>query len=143
METNERKSRKNGFEYPWHIYQILTWLLLPLILTHYYAFLMFLLWHNIVIQVILTLLFTIFTISLCICVYYTVSIDPIDDMYESCSGRRTFNNTNTNTVIEESNTRCYLCEKDVHHSSKHCRECEKCVLRFDHHCKWYYYYHYH
>jgi hypothetical protein len=57
--------------------------------------------------------------------YRTCSIDPID---EALIG----------AVLpqDEAHLYCYICEKDVHDSSKHCRYCDKCVRRFDHHCKW-------
>ena len=31
---------------------------------------------------------------------------------------------------------CHICESCVMQGSKHCRTCNKCVLNFDHHCRW-------
>lgn len=59
--------------------------------------------------------------------YYTCSTDPADDAVLS--------NARINRNADDS-LYCYLCELNVHNSSRHCRFCDKCVKGFDHHCKW-------
>lgn len=117
--------RKSGFERPWDYLQMGTWILFPLITTHYFAFLYFLLWDSIAAKVVLTILFGIFTISTFAFAGVTCAVDPADDML--C---KEVNPPYTDPIY------CYLCETDVHPTSKHCRYCDKCVVRFDHHCKW-------
>lgn len=117
---------------PWHPFQIATWFLFPIILVHYYAFLEHLLWKPVAVEIVLTILFSIFSIATAVFAYFTVTIDPIDDAVlcveipQSPTG-----SSKTKEVIH-----CYLCEKDVHQTSKHCRFCDKCIIGFDHHCKW-------
>lgn len=121
--------RKNGFERPLDYLQICTWLLYPLILTHYFSFLYFLLWNNLASKVVLTVLFCVFAVLSFISVVCTCSIDPADDALCRISQLPQQNS-------DENQIYCYLCEIHVHQSSKHCRYCDKCVTRFDHHCKW-------
>lgn len=120
--------RKNGFQSPFDPLQMCTWGLFPLILTHYYAFLYFLLWDQLSTKIILTCLFTLFAIGASISVLLTCSIDPADDILCGL--------TPVPTANDNSHIYCYLCEVYVDNSSKHCRYCDKCVTRFDHHCKW-------
>lgn len=117
--------RKGGFEQPWDYLQMCTWVLFPLILTHYFAFLYFLLWDSLAAKVVLTVLFIIFAISTFAFAATTCTVDPADEML--CKEVQ---------PIYNDPIYCYLCESDVHPTSKHCRYCDKCVVKFDHHCKW-------
>lgn len=119
--------RKTGFEWPWDNFQIITWFLFPIILTHYYAFLYFLLWDSYPLKVFLTALFSLFAVCTLIFVYLTCGIDPADD--HLCKPKSAL-------TEDPKDIYCFLCETSVHHTSKHCRFCDKCVEKFDHHCKW-------
>ena len=128
----ELDRRINGMQRPWHPFQIATWFLFPIILAHYYAFLEHLLWDPVAVEIVLTIVFSIFSICTAVFAYYTVTIDPIDDAVLCVEVPASTGGTSvTKEVIH-----CYLCEKDVHQTSKHCRFCDKCIIGFDHHCKW-------
>jgi hypothetical protein len=122
--------RRTGFQLPWDVLQITTWVLFPLIVVHYFAFLYFLLWTSVALRIILSVLFAIFAAFTAVAVYLTCSIDPADDAL-CCVSPTTVQPTSSENQIY-----CYLCETNVHKSSKHCRSCDKCIVRFDHHCKW-------
>lgn len=128
----DRKRRVNGMERPWHAFQIATWFLFPLVLVHYYAFLEHLLWQPLAVEVVLTIVFSLFAIACVVFAYFTVMTDPVDDAVLCTEITPTAPRDQKNKDI----IHCYLCEKDVHLSSKHCRFCDKCVIGFDHHCKW-------
>ena len=128
--NQKRPPRKNGFQYPFHVFQVATWLLFPLILVQYYAFLLPLLWTSEGVLVLLTVLYTCFAAATVVAVYFTVGTDPIDESYSNEVQHRIGQSEGSSSI------HCYLCERDVHSTSKHCRECDKCVMRFDHHCKW-------
>ena len=141
--------RSNGLQRPYHWLQIATWILDPIVLLHYYYFLRPLLWPHIAVQVIITFFFRYLSIYLykyilinilimkfnyslaalfgLIYGYYTCSTDPADDAVLS--------NARVNRNADDS-LYCYLCELNVHNTSRHCRFCDKCVKGFDHHCKW-------
>jgi len=132
--NQKRPPRKNGFQYPFHLFQVATWLLFPLILVQYYAFLMPLLWSSEGVHILLTVIYTCSAVGTVVAVYFTVGTDPIDETYYS--GNEVQHQHRIGQSEANNNIHCYLCERDVHSSSKHCRECDKCVMRFDHHCKW-------
>ena len=129
---SDQKRRINGLQRPWHEFQIATWVLFPIILVHYYAFLMHLLWRPVAVVIVLTIAFSLFAIACAISAYITLAIDPVDDalLCVDVEANSLESRSTAGTV------HCYLCEKDVDHSSKHCRFCDKCIVRFDHHCKW-------
>lgn len=118
--------RKNGFQKPWHLLQILTWFIYPTLLLHYYVFLMILLWDYIGVRVAITLFFSLCSVVALFAAYITCDINPADDAVLNKTAEYT----------EPGRVFCYLCETHVHSSSKHCKYCDKCVLHFDHHCKW-------
>lgn len=119
-------------ERPWHRFQIATWALFPIVLVHYYAFLEHLLWNPLAVEVVLTIVFSLFAIACVVFAYFTIMTDPVDDAVLCTEAPPTPSRDSKN----KDNIHCYLCEKDVHISSKHCRFCDKCVIGFDHHCKW-------
>ena len=96
-------SRKNGFQRPWHILQILSWALFPILNTHYFAFLMLLLWKILAVRVILTLFYCFMSVIIIIAAYLTCSVNPIDDQaYCTDPAKRA-----------PGSVYCYLCEAHV------------------------------
>ena len=130
-----KKMRKNGFESPWADEQMMTWVLFPAIIIHYFFFLQPLLWEKGGANFIFPLVF-IFSCILVSCgVYYTCSINPCDVHLLSPDDPR----RRAHTIVPEDeaeNIYCYVCEKAVNKTSKHCKFCRKCITAFDHHCKW-------
>lgn len=129
---DQRSRRSHGFERPWHPFQMATWVLYPLVLVHYYAFLHFLLW-NLTVQIVMLVLFTIISVTMGVSVYLTSITDPADASLHACAAA---DGTAAQVHDTGDSQFCYLCEVEVHSSSRHCRFCNKCVTRFDHHCKW-------
>jgi hypothetical protein len=152
-EDDDKGRRINGLQPPYHYLQIATWFLFPLILVHYYAYLMPLLWRNIADQVIVTLVFCLLCIGALVAGYLTCAIDPADPAViraaaaagtppprRLCSCLEDGVGSGDAAVPDNGETEgkifCYVCELHVEENSKHCRFCNKCVARFDHHCKW-------
>jgi hypothetical protein len=160
----KKPRRHNGFQYPWHYFQIMTWALYPIILVQFYAFLMPLLLtvynmdENLYgLFVFLVLVFSIFGFLAALAVYLTCTIDPADvaitnSEEDAVSHGACYDTTMRWLAMVDPNMHkggnpsennhngpsiyCYTCQCSVHTSSKHCRYCDKCVTRFDHHCKW-------
>ncbi|KAK8792569.1 hypothetical protein WA588_005061 [Blastocystis sp. NMH] len=111
--------RKNGFQWPWHPYQVISWVLFVVIVAAGIAFVGMVVPrpYNILFTVVTTLL----ELSIVALVVITTAINPADD----------FEDTN----IEKGHY-CFVCRKRVKASTEHCRPCNKCVADFDHHCKW-------
>eukprot|EP01039_Chlorochromonas_danica_P009853 gene9853-10899_t len=116
--------RRTGFDFPWDPLQVVTWLLFPLIVSHYFAFLFFMLWDDIS-KIVISVIYGVCALALAVSVCLTCFIDPADNALCGYAHRE-----------GQEEIFCYFCEVNVHASSKHCRFCDKCVLRFDHHCKW-------
>jgi len=115
---------------------MITWAIFPLLVIHYYAFVMHLLWDDLAAEVLCTLIFTVAVIGTAWAGYTTGHIDPSDDALTTPSAADADDDQENNRTNMDGKIHCYLCEKDVNNSSKHCRYCDKCVLHFDHHCKW-------
>lgn len=132
--------RKNGLQWPPHKLQVATWVLFPLLVTHYYGFLRPLIYLPDSLGIAITALFTVSCVLAVVYGYITCAVDPADDslLCEDGSYKTNSNasNTDSNSKPGETSIYCYLCESNVDKSAKHCRYCQKCVTRFDHHCKW-------
>ena len=121
--------RKNGLQWPPHKLQVATWFLFPLVLAHFYGFLMPFIWYKDSLGIALIVVFSFLSMLAVVSGYITCSVDPSDDSI-LCKPATVNDRPKSSTIY------CYLCECNVDKSSKHCRYCQKCVTRFDHHCKW-------
>lgn len=132
------ETRKNGFQRPWHPLQIVTWAIYPVLLTHYFAFLVPLLWDHIAVKIVVIFFFSISAIAAGFAAYITCVTDPADDSLYCNPNNRDSNSETVKVPIDslQTSSYCYICDTRVHISSKHCGSCKKCVLKFDHHCKW-------
>ena len=97
--------RRHGFQYPFHPFQVATWLLYPLLLIQYFAFLYPLLWRNIVSTIVLTAFFGLAAVGVLFSSIIASIIDPVDDAVLN-------KNHNSNTTSRAGEVYCYLC--DVH-----------------------------
>ena len=125
MSQHESCRRRNGFQAPLNSLQIGTWILFPILIIHYFAFLYPLLWPYLSVRIVVTFIFLTSSIAALITGYLVCGIDPADDHILS-----EHSSTEANPVY------CYLCETNVDCTSKHCRFCDKCIVGFDHHCRY-------
>ena len=125
MSQHESCRRRNGFQAPLNSLQIGTWILFPILIIHYFAFLYPLLWPYLSVRIVVTFVFLTSSIAALITGYLVCGIDPADDHILS-----EHSSTEANPVY------CYLCETNVDCTSKHCRFCDKCIVGFDHHCRY-------
>ncbi|XP_068941849.1 tubulin polymerization-promoting protein family member 3 isoform X4 [Petaurus breviceps papuanus] len=130
-----QRSRRNGWSWPPHPFQIVAWLLYLFFALIGFGILVPLLPHPWV-PAGYACMGIVFICHLV--VHLTaVSIDPADANVrdKSYSGPLPiFNRSQHAHVIED--LHCNLCDVDVSSRSKHCSACNKCVCGFDHHCKW-------
>ncbi|XP_027703267.1 probable palmitoyltransferase ZDHHC1 isoform X3 [Vombatus ursinus] len=113
-----QRSRRNGWSWPPHPFQIVAWLLYLFFALIGFGILVPLLPHP------------------WVPAGYAVSLgDDANVRDKSYAGPLPiFNRSQHAHVIED--LHCNLCDVDVSSRSKHCSACNKCVCGFDHHCKW-------
>mmetsp|Transcript_14231 Transcript_14231/g.25732 ORF Transcript_14231/g.25732 Transcript_14231/m.25732 type:complete len:409 (-) Transcript_14231:123-1349(-) len=138
--------RSNGFERPFHLSQVGTWILLPTLL------LQFLLFATPILPLAASIPCTIIVLvcgaATAFFTYKCCSIDPLDARLRRHLARQTGGTEGGPTCGESSPHNggkeddhelvkfCWVCGIDVHVSSMHCKFCNKCVENFDHHCHW-------
>uniref|UniRef100_A0A8C2YB03 Palmitoyltransferase n=1 Tax=Coturnix japonica TaxID=93934 RepID=A0A8C2YB03_COTJA len=130
-----QRARRNGWSWPLHPFQIITWLL--------YLFFA-LVGFGILVPLLPIHWLPAGYICPGVCFIYhlvvhltAVSIDPADAKVREknyLGPLATFNRNQHAHVIE--NHHCHVCDVNVSAKSKHCGTCNKCVHGFDHHCKW-------
>ncbi|CAG9310305.1 unnamed protein product [Blepharisma stoltei] len=117
--------KRNGFERPYHVLQILSWILLFCFSGIFYFIMIPQLSGAGVI--VTSAFYTVFLISAVVSAYLTTKCDPTDKLVKvQLEG----------TPVEPSEFICTLCKCFVTLGSKHCARCCRCVYKFDHHCKW-------
>ncbi|KAG1700850.1 hypothetical protein DVH05_011737 [Phytophthora capsici] len=121
--------RKNGWETPFHVLQLATWVVFPAVMALFFAF-----YTPILDQtpaIILSVVYAASCLVTVVSVVMCTGTDPSDDCV-----------TRPSTMADARDSRpdnrvyCNVCMKYVNNQSRHCRLCDKCVDVFDHHCKW-------
>lgn len=105
MSGTEEDRRINGWQYPYHPLQVVTWILFPVLLLQYFLFLMPLMWQNKPGVIGVSIVFGCSSIIAAWAVKVTCQIDPVDDAL--VGGMPGHNSTRDPTVY------CYLCEANV------------------------------
>lgn len=127
--------RKNGFEKPFNGMQITTWVLVPLLLIHFFICLTPTL--PLVFSAPLTAAFVIAALLASYNGYVTTATDAIDHLlfkHKYGYTHPSFKPSPESEDEEESNIKyCWVCQTNVYTQSMHCKYCDKCVNIFDHH----------
>lgn len=114
MSDRQKGRRINGLQRPFHYLQIVTWVLYPCILIHFFSFLMQLLWERPIIKYIVIVTFVVLAISTIVGAYMTLSIDPADDLVIAKTSPT--HNAPPLPSATGDNIYCYICETSVHSS---------------------------
>jgi len=114
-----QKRRKNGFERPFDVHQVVSWVAFGLLLAAFFGL------HTPVrttpLGIALTVIYAVLATMVVLSAGKCMCVDPRDK--GAAPGVTT-------------QRWCSYCEKQVNDRSKHCRKCNKCVQIFDHHCPW-------
>ncbi|ETK76964.1 hypothetical protein F441_17043 [Phytophthora nicotianae CJ01A1] len=121
--------RKNGWETPFHVLQLATWVVFPAVMALFFAFYTPILDKTpaIVLSVVYAAACLVTVVSVAVC----TGTDPSDDCIMRPSTLPDARDSRPDNRVY-----CNVCTKYVNDQSRHCRLCDKCVDVFDHHCKW-------
>lgn len=154
FEIEVKKVKRNGWIWPLHLYQILTWIFVTIDLI-YLVIEIFPMQEHVASFVSLLLIYGIIFVPLGyldIKLWFSDPTDPV--IYEErlkAHNQQQGNNLDGEHVVVKSSkydvidTRnydskyvyvCDICLTHVKDNTKHCRECNRWVSKFDHHWKW-------
>ena len=112
-------SRRNGFALPFHPLQIVSWNVFLVLEASFFTTIWIPLYSiESIYFVNLSIVYSVFSASTCICATMVTYIDP---MYKSDG---------------IPNKYCNVCKEKTPSQTMHCRFCNKCIEQFDHHCNW-------
>lgn len=121
--------RKNGWETPFHVLQLATWVVFPAVMALFFIF------YTPVLNKTLAIVLSIVYATACLITVMAVALCTGTDPSDDCI-------TIPSVIVDARESRsenrvyCNVCMKFVNDQSRHCRLCDKCVDVFDHHCKW-------
>lgn len=119
--------RKNGWVWPPHPFQGLSWMLFPVLVGGFYALQVPFMPSGLAEFV--GVVYGIAAVGTLYNTWACTSTDPRDPSLKGDADE-------SSKTMGDDRVYCNLCEHYVDHRSKHCRICDKCVEVFDHHCKW-------
>eukprot|EP00232_Nephroselmis_pyriformis_P006826 CAMPEP_0182883704 /NCGR_PEP_ID=MMETSP0034_2-20130328/18545_1 /TAXON_ID=156128 /ORGANISM="Nephroselmis pyriformis, Strain CCMP717" /LENGTH=247 /DNA_ID=CAMNT_0025016853 /DNA_START=176 /DNA_END=915 /DNA_ORIENTATION=- len=117
--------RKNGCEWPWNIFQVISGAVFSGLVVGYYTVFAPFVDHKPA-RIAVMVLYGVVAFTVAALDIYCSMVDPSDP--------GVFGKAINENVKDE--YFCVLCQVKVRKRSKHCRTCDKCVDIFDHHCKW-------
>ncbi|XP_078493184.1 palmitoyltransferase ZDHHC1-like [Ciona intestinalis] len=132
-----RIPRRNGLQTPFHIVQILSWVLVIFFTVMFYGV------ENLtlpyIISIALGVVIGLILVVLVFLLFLGAHKDPalevcLPHIYDKTRVVPEFDRTQRPHVIMDNY--CCLCEVEVKLGTKHCRLCNKCIEGYDHHCKW-------
>lgn len=133
MEKEQRLGmRSNGFEGPFHPFQVASWVVFGLDVLIFVACVLSLL--DTEVKFTLVPCYALSVVVLVISTARATKCNPADPHVQLMQ-------LNDNSALEgeedgESLPFCGICNVTVYPRSKHCKMCNKCVDVFDHHCMW-------
>ncbi|KAI1731503.1 DHHC palmitoyltransferase domain-containing protein [Ditylenchus destructor] len=123
------RRRINGWQCPWDVMQVLSWVTIPLMcgvsilitlpLPHY--------------PIVPILIGSFYGWNVLLVLILT-SIDPSPPSTRHIRPATFERNEHHQHVIEKGY--CNVCKMNAFEGTKHCRQCNKCIPGYDHHCKW-------
>ena len=133
----QKPARRNGFSAPYDLNQALAWITLLLIsITTFVFYIPAYLTQQ---QYYLYPFFGVTTLStfgLILVMTYKNGADKAVHFSKNKLLPNFTKSKDTPHVINAESYFCYICQVNVHPSSRHCRLCNKCTIGFDHHCKY-------
>jgi len=120
--------RTNGFQWPFHPLQVLSWVVFGTDVFVYAVFALPLV-ETVGAKVVVALCYIVSVIVVVVATAKATSCDPADPHVRSQEAANKAEDADTMPY-------CTMCNVPVHPRSKHCRACNKCVSTFDHHCMW-------
>eukprot|EP00755_Sulcionema_specki_P028503 Sspe_Gene.90046::Locus_61676_Transcript_1_1_Confidence_1.000_Length_989::g.90046::m.90046/K20027/ZDHHC1_11; palmitoyltransferase ZDHHC1/11 len=117
--------RRHGFHRPFHILQIISWVL----------FLAFLVLELTLVAPVFDFpyriaLYAFFGVGYAIMIYTNIKATLTDPADPAIFSEDVYEGTDVPLM------KCTVCKVALQSDSKHCKPCNKCVCDFDHHCKW-------
>ncbi|CDW86338.1 probable palmitoyltransferase zdhhc1-like [Stylonychia lemnae] len=130
--------KTNGFIWPYHPFQVLSWVVYTYNMIHFYLVSIPIFTNNLVQVIILAVVYLILGVTVFYMTYITTKIDPTDrTVYLERASRQP--NPDSEALKfnpQQYSYHCSICKTHVLEFSKHCQACNRCVENFDHHCKW-------
>lgn len=126
LRKRNARVRKNGWMYPLHPYQIISWIFYTLDIVAFFLVIFIPLKHNTGVVISLTLILFLLIGILFILVIRASLIDPVDEVVK----RTSVSNSDNYAFFWK------ICNSNVSDNSKHWGQWNKCVANFDHHWKW-------
>lgn len=125
--------RNHGFQSPYNPMQVCTWIMLPLLIAQFGAFITPV--YPIIPSTIISIIYIICALLSTYFGYKCCITDPVDQRIMNEPGPHSHASP-TSTGSNPDTKFCWVCEARVGTLSMHCKFCNKCVDHFDHHCQW-------